>query len=82
MIWHDLIYPVKTECGNCSACCFRNATVLCKKMICESDEGFVYWTSKKPGLAGGFGISELIDFYAQNKEIIKAECLKKIENLK
>lgn len=79
MIWHDIIFPMETEMGNCSACCFRNATGLCNKMVCFNLDTNIYWFSKEPGLADGLGISKLVDFYKQDQEIIKAECLKKLK---
>lgn len=83
MEWHDVIFPEKTDFGgNCSACCFRNAKGLCKKMTCSSDDTYIYWFSTKPGLSDGYGIPKLIDFFNQSQDIIKSECLKKIQNLK
>ena len=82
--WHETVWAVKTFPPNCSACCFRNWEVPCKKMTCQyltetNDLIMVYWRCKL-GIDSNTGIFGDIDgFFLQDLDAIKAACLEKIK---
>lgn len=46
---HDLTHILtahQTPVGNCSACCFRNYSGMCEKMLCSDGNNNFFWTAQ------------------------------------
>ena len=78
MAWYDEIYAVKEKYGkgNCSACCFRNYTSVCKMMLCESPKFEAVWWLTNNGMEVKDGV--LKEIYAWRREAVAEACMKKI----